>query len=257
MTDVAEEEQLPDINISATAKRNGLTITVFSALTALIGLALVLSQQQVWGPLLLMAAIVGLSLGIAKLQHPPVSIRLTPEGLCYYQIRGVWHIRWQDLQRIDIPTTGELVQSRELPFVGISLRHQAPLLSEISLRLCIGILTEQRALLHQALRAHCPQGRCPSDLLFEKNRFTDPSGRHYQGIRAMFGHRMKVMRELLGYELYIPTSALDRPPEDFIALIRKYKAAALVYTHATQPPAPLPPRPDITTPDSGRLDNGA
>ena len=72
----------------------------------------------------------------------------------------------------------------------------------------------------------------------------------------MFGHRMKVMRELLGYELYIPTTALDRSPEDFVALIRKYKAAALVYAHSSQPAAPLPPRPEIA-PDPGHLDNGA
>lgn len=251
MTDNPNGDSLPDINIAAIAKRNGMTVTFFSTLAALTGLWLVLDRQQVMGPLLLMISTVGLSLGFAKLQQPAVSVRLTPQALYYYQARGCWQIHWGDLQRIDIAVIDENYQTRQLPFIGISLRDHAYLLNEISNRLSIGILTEQRPLLQQALRYRTTQAISPSDtstsspnpgvpypteLLFEKNHYIDANGKEYDGIKAMLAHRMKVMRQLLGFDLYIPINTLDRSPEDFVALIRKYKAAALLYDH-THPPS--------------------
>jgi len=45
---------------------------------------------------------------------------------------------------------------------------------------------------------------------------------------AMFGHRCRILAKRLGFHLYIATDALDRPVEEFIALMRHYQHQAML-----------------------------
>ncbi|MNT81027.1 hypothetical protein D3C72_2205730 [compost metagenome] len=100
----------------------------------------------------------------------------------------------------------------------------------ITPRLAVRLLTEQRAVLLQAInseRPECLSGGCGASLLgeglLEESRFRSPSGQRYEGVIAMLGNRMVRLRDLLGYDLLVPDNSLDRAPAEFIRLLNQYR----------------------------------
>ncbi|WP_341501741.1 DUF2982 domain-containing protein [Gallaecimonas sp. GXIMD4217] len=213
-------------HLPSKAKRNGLSLTLLGALLILAGLAALGLGWQGPGMVALLAAMVVLPLGIGKLTEPPYSLSLTAQSLVLHHRRGGWSLNWADIQRIDQPSIGAGFMARPLPFVGIRLKDPDALLGRISPRLAVGLLMETRGLLVMALRQQCPDGRCPSEDLFEDGRYRSPSGQEYQGVLAMLGLRMKKLHELLGYDLFIPEELTNSDAAEAVGLLRRYWAAA-------------------------------
>ncbi|WP_276202082.1 DUF2982 domain-containing protein [Salinivibrio socompensis] len=97
----------------------------------------------------------------------------------------------------------------------------------MSLRMVTHIIMTQRALLITAYRR---AGNKPSkpleDMMFDDTPYQGANGVLYKGLMAMLANRMRYMRELLGYDIFISEDLLDRPIEDFIGMTRRYLAAA-------------------------------
>lgn len=219
------------VKIKGISKRNGLTFTLGSLL--LLGLVILFSGMGTLAKIptyfLVVVSLAGVFIGIVKLKEPEYSLVLDKKGIRYLHARGSWFVPWQDIQRIDIPTVDQGLDKKHLPYVALRLKSQVRLLDTISLRLASYLVTEQREIAIAALKQdfdnwQCADGSCPSEVLY---RFEDyeTEDKVYKGLRAMLGHRLEILRDKLGYDVYIPASALDREPNDFVGLLRRLQAS--------------------------------
>ncbi|MBB1270656.1 DUF2982 domain-containing protein [Shewanella sp. SR44-3] len=213
-----------ELAIKPYSKRNGLTLTFVGWVSALLGLAFVLSMSQLFaaGIVFIGIGMTCLVLGIAKLYEPEVSLRLTPSGLDYYHRRGRLHIDWDNIHRLDSARVSQNLDLIELPYIGFKLNKINPLLDCISPRLATGLLTEQRPLLMTAATQDEDLQELENFLGAE---FTplEVNGERYKGVLAMFGHRMQTLNSQLGYHVYLPHDCLDRSPREFISLLNQWR----------------------------------
>jgi len=221
---------LTQIKIKAISKRNGLTIL----LGCLVVLALVLLLRgvdvltKIPSYFAISLCLAGLFVGIVKLREPEFSLLIDKSGIKYKHVRGSLYFRWQDIQRIDVPTINRGLETKRLPYVAFRLRSQTQLLDSISPRLASHLVTEQKELVIAALQDdfanwQCADGTCPSEELYKFEDYKTDS-KVYKGLLAMFGHRLALLRDKLGYEVFIPASALDREPELFVQLLKRLQA---------------------------------
>ena len=219
------------IKIKAISKRNGLTVTIAGvALLAFVtltsGMGLLAKIPTYVGVSLSLAAIF---VGFIKLREPDYSLMMDDSGVTYQHARGRWQIPWSDIQRIDVPTVSHGLSQKQLPYVALRLKSQLSLLDNISPRLASYLVTEQRELVIAALKDdfsdwQCKDGTCPSEVLYKFDDYKIEN-KVYRGLIAMLGHRVATLRDKLGYDVYIPASALDREPQEFVGLLRKLKAS--------------------------------
>lgn len=205
-------------------KRNGsLFILIGGGGFVLLLLVDASSDLVPWPVRLCLSAfcLIALVLGIGKLLEPSTSMEITPGYIRYQHIRGSWVLPWADIQRFDIVTLRFGHESRQLPFLGIRLRHYEQFLEQLSPRLAVHLLHQQRALMLQSVRNQMPAHRQYTDYLEIPDYFLCDSGQRFTGVLANFALRMTMMRELLGYDLYIPQNALDRPLDDFIQYLHE------------------------------------
>lgn len=219
------------IKVKGISKRNGLTFTVVSV--ALLALVILLSGIGALAKIptyfLVALSLAGIFVGAVKLREPEFSLIVDKEGIQYLHARGSWFIPWSDVQRIDVPTVDHGLDKKQLPYVALRLKSQVSLLDNISPRLASFLVTEQREIAIAALKQdfenwQCADGTCPSEILY---RFDDykTEDKVYKGLLAMLGHRVEVLRDKLGYDIYIPASALDREPTEFVGLLRQLQAS--------------------------------
>jgi hypothetical protein len=212
------------IQIHSVAKRNSL----FLFLTGSLGLLLSVAMFN-WLPkhvylaaiFVTSASIVTLLLAWFKFREPPFSMELSRQELSYKHRQGQWCLTWDNIQRVDIPRISKGFELQALHLVGIKIKDYEPLLDSISPRLVSNILMEQRPLLIHGQRQGCNSGGCYSNDLLEDDSYKASSGKVYTGLKAMLAHRMTKLRANLGYDLFIANAELDRPTEDFVALLRQ------------------------------------
>ena len=207
-------------------KRNGRLFIIAGA----GGLALVLAVQAVseipWPLRLTLSGIfvVMIALGIGKLIEPEVSLEITPEAIRYRHLRGSWTVAWEDVLRFDIPHIQRGLEYSKLPFLGIRLRDYDRFLSQLSPRLAVHLVHQQRPMMMQAIRSEMPAHREYLDYVDVPDIFVTESGKTFRGVIATFAVRMTLMREMLGYDLYISQNALDRPLPEFIGHLKALQA---------------------------------
>ena len=210
------------ILIRASSKRNGLTsliVGVVGFLCALMLFTWLPDSMLLLGIFVLTSSIVALLIGWFKLREPPHSFEISKQAICYKNRRGRWLLEWSNIQRIDIPRSTKGLQMQDLELVGIKVREYGPLLRSMSPRLITNLLMEQRALILQA--QECASGTCYSESMFEDDRYKLEDGTEVRGIPAMMANRMRRLRELFGYDLFISASELDRDKQDFVQLLRQ------------------------------------
>ena len=210
------------IFIRATAKRNGLTSLIAGCVGILLSIglfALLPDALFLLGIFALTTSIVAILIGWFKLREPPHSFEITKQAICYYNRRGQWQLEWDNIQRIDVPRSTRGIELKDMELVGIKIREYGPLLKSISPRLITNLLTEQRALILQSDK--CVSGTCYSEAMFEDDKYKLEDGTELRGIPAMMANRMKRLRELFGYDLFISTTELDRDKEEFVQLLRQ------------------------------------
>lgn len=216
-------------------KRNGcLFILISGGGFVLLLLTDATTDSVPWPVRLCLSAfcLIALVLGIGKLIEPATSLEITPHSIRYQQIRGDWTVLWEDLQRFDIVTLSFGMDTRQLPFLGIRLRRYEHFLEQISPRLAVHLLHQQRALMLQAVRNQMPAHRQYTDYLEVPEYFLCDNGQRFTGVLASFAMRMTMMRELLGYDLYIPQNALDRPLPEFLSYLHELERTRQPYLDA-------------------------
>ncbi|MGX5913303.1 DUF2982 domain-containing protein [Aliidiomarina sp. Khilg15.8] len=205
-------------------KRNGGS---YILLAIVLVIAMAFTHTQVvalpW-PLrlsLLCFALITIALGVAKLFEPSTSLEISPQSIRYLHFKGSWELPWDDIVRFDIPTLQRGLRRQPIPFLGFRLRQYDSLLEQLSPRLAVHLLNDQRSLLATAIRSEKPAHRQYTDYFEVPDIFTSESGRVYRGVMATFAMRMVHMRELMGYDLLISQNAFDRPLEEFQEYLRQ------------------------------------
>ena len=221
------------LHVRPMVRRNGLTLVLLGMLItiAMIFILFFLSEQLLMPAIsLLLAGLMTILVGALKLGEPHFSLSLCQDCLQYHHKYGGWILKWRNIQRIDQPRIHSGWDLVDLPYIGLKIKDYDDFLTLITPRLAVRLLTEQRAVLLQAMnseRPDCPTGGCGGGLLgeglLEESRFRSPSGHHYEGVIAMLGNRMTRLRDLLGYDLLVPDNSLDRPPADFVHLLHQYQ----------------------------------
>ncbi|MGO1295873.1 MAG: DUF2982 domain-containing protein [Vibrio sp.] len=154
-----------------------------------------------------------------------VQYTLTATHLQQHLAKGGWVVKWNNISRIDICHDVRADGWRQpLPWIGIRLKHYPPYLQSICPRIASDILMDQRSLLYLGVKRH-PQYAL-EDILLDAEPYYDESGQRYAGLIGMLANRMRYQREFHGYDVYLSTSDLDRSPEEFVGLARRYLAAA-------------------------------
>ena len=233
-TDVMKQQRQADTSpvrqqIRPHTKRNGRAYIVFGG-GGLLLLLLVDAQSPLPWPLYLCLAslcLIMLALGVGKLIEPDVSLEITPSAMTYFHLRGSWQVNWEDIVRFDIPKLQRGSEKHQIPFLGIRLRSYDALLEQLSPRLAVHLVHQQRSLMRQAMRTEMPEHREYFDYVEVPDTYQSDSGKLYRGVLATFAVRMILMREMLGYDLYIPQNAFDRPLDAFIAHLRDLQATRL------------------------------
>ncbi|MDP5146792.1 DUF2982 domain-containing protein [Shewanella sp. ULN5] len=217
------------LTIHPQTKRNGLTLAISGAVGLLLSLILFIKLSYLFAFSLVIfgLSIVGLLLGIAKLNEPAVSLELTKTGLTYFHRRGQFTIGWDNIQRLDNARVTQNMELIELPYLGFKVKKMNPILDSISPRLATGLLTEQRPLLMTAATHDEDLQSLERYIGAEFNPFVS-HGERYRGVLAMFGRRSETLAENLGYHLYISHDALDRDPKQMVSLLREWQQQATI-----------------------------
>ena len=216
------------VNVTPYAKRNALAFCGLSLLLfALLVFAHLVRADIPVGVTVVVGATSGilLLLGIGKLIEPPVSLTITPEQITYLHRRGSWQISWENIIRYDVPRVSRLLDLEDAPFLGFRLHDVDEVLQSISPRLASALLFEQRQLLTMALRHQRPDQNDYSEYFEIPDRYVSPNGIVYKGLIASFAVRMHQLRDLLGYDLYVSATALDRDVYEFIAHLQQLQAS--------------------------------
>lgn len=207
-------------------KRNGYLFMV-TGIGSLALLMLVHSVYELAWPAHLTlagACLVMIALGVGKIIEPETSLEITPTDITYLHFRGRWTLHWDDVQRFDIPKLSRGLEQIETPFLGIRLRQYDQFLSQLSPRLAVHLVYQQRPLMMQAIRSEMPPHREYLDYVDVPDVFVSACGNTYRGVIATFATRMSLMREMLGFDLYISQNALDRPLPEFINHLKALQA---------------------------------
>lgn len=210
----------------AATARGGVKTLLVSSLALLLWLLLLLLipdvlQSTAW-VLLLVCCLLGLIAGYGKLTEPLYVIELDQQGFAYQHHKGRWFIPWQGFSFISVPE----LAGKELAYVGVKLRHYEEFLDQLQPRLAVHLLMEQRHLLIAALGSNCPSGTCPSDLMIEVGEYKGAT-RSYKGAIAMFARRMQLLRQLTGFDLFIPMNAIGAKPDDFCRKVNQIRLQCL------------------------------
>lgn len=211
------------IQVRANAKRNGLTTIVIGLaliLLSVLWLSLMPKHLTLPGFFLTSAGIVALLIGWFKVREPEHSIEITPLNIVYRHRLGTWTLEWENVQRYDQPRVTRGIEQKNLELVGFKIVDYETFIHSISPRLATHILMEQRPLLLQNPDKNCATGTCAGAELLVAKEFKLKSGKVLKGVQAMFAHRMKQLRESLGYDLFIAAAELDREPAEFVSLLK-------------------------------------
>lgn len=210
----------------AATARGGVKTLSLSSVALLLWLFLLLLipdalHSSAW-VLLLICCLLGMVAGYAKLTEPLYVIELDQQGFYYIHHKGRWFIPWQGFSFISVPE----LAGRELAYIGVKLKGYDEFLNQLQPRLAVHIMVEQRHLLIAALGSNCPSGTCPTDLMVEVGEFRGAT-RSYTGAIAMFARRMQLLRQLTGFDLFIPISAIGSEPADFCRKVNQIRLQCL------------------------------
>jgi len=222
LVDMKQQDPFESIDIRPITKRNGFTLSLAGVLGIAFSLMLMTqlaAHYQLLTIFSLSLSVMALFIGWFKIRQPGTSVRLTKREVCYKHHKGAWSLPWSNIQRMGIPVIREGVDFTELPFVAFKIKDYETLLENISPRFATSLLMQQRALL--LYEESCQSGLCYSEALLEDDIYKSPSGKVYKGIQGMFAHRMSRLRQILGYDLYIDKSDLDRSEQEFLSLLKR------------------------------------
>lgn len=208
------------VKIQSSASKGGAKLLLFSAgamlLLSIIGIGL--EQLSWWYLLLIVACVLGVFAGWAKLAEPKYFLQLDDEGVRFYHRLGSWLLPWQSFLYSGVPQLNQI----NMAFIAFKLTDYDVLLQHIPRRLAVKLMTEQRPLYIEAVRLGCATGQCATELLSEKDYF-DTATQRYHGIAAAFAWRMQRLAEATGFEVFVPVSLGDAETQQLCRQINQYR----------------------------------
>lgn len=154
-----------------------------------------------------------------------VAYTLTATHFQQHFYKGGWVLQWHNISKIDICQCQHQGWYQPLPWIGIRLKHYSPFLDSICPRITTEMLLSQRPLLYVGLQQQ-QQVTQFEDIVLDPSPYVTSNGEQYIGLQAMLANRMHYQRQFFGYDVFISTSDLDRPAEEFVGLLRRYLAAS-------------------------------
>jgi len=213
----------PTILIKPLARHHANFLSLLGGITLLLTLLLCnFFWQQARLPLILMIliAIVIIFIGILKWSEPQHSFILTPKKLHFAHRYGFWQLNWQQISYINKISETFGIEQYQLAYIGIRLNNLSKLACSISPRLASRLLHEQRPLLAFCLRHQLISAE---QSIINFTAYIDDNGNEITGPIAAFLHHSELLKNALGYHLYLPESSLDREINEFITLLKNCK----------------------------------
>ncbi len=215
-------ENIEPILVKAASKSNGITSMVIGGIGLLLSIVWFYVTPD-WlflaGIFLTSASLVTLLVGWFKVREPAYSLAISPTEIGYHHRLRAWSIGFENLQRAGCPRVRQGLEHSDIEAVGFKLKSYAPFFNSISPRLITHLLMEQRPLLNHVTQEDCSTGGCYVPAMFDDKHFKLEDGTVLTGVKAMLANRMQLLREHLGFDVYIASSELDRAPDAFASLV--------------------------------------
>lgn len=174
----------------------------------------------------LLAMTILCGLGYWLIRKSWVGYTLTQTHFQQHLFHGGWVVKWNNISHIGICSYEQEGWHQPLPWIGIKLKQYEPYLDGICPRIATEILLSQRALLYLGARQK-NQESAFEDMVLDAEPYCERhQGKVYKGLMAMLANRMRYQRQYYDYDVFISASDLDRSPEEFVGLARRYLAAA-------------------------------
>lgn len=205
-----------------------------SFVAAFFLLSLSSSWQQT--ALILIAILFLISFSYFLIAKTRVGYTLTATHFQQHLYKGGWVVKWSNIESIGICSYQVDGWHQPLPWIGIKLKHYTPYLNSICPRVASEILLTQRALLYLGVRHNRgmvqkmdnqsnDQMTDFEDIVLDSAPYTNRQGDMYSGLLGMLANRMHHQRRFYDYDIFIAAADIDRSPEDFVGLVRRYIAA--------------------------------
>lgn len=215
-------ENIQPILVKAASKSNGITSMVIGSVGLLLSVIWFMVTPD-WlflaGIFLTSASLVTMLVGWFKVREPAYSLQISPSEIGYQHRLGVWSIGFENLQRAGCPRVRQGLDHVDIEAVGFKIKSYEPFFESISPRLITHLLMEQRPLLNHVTQEDCSTGGCYVPAMFDDKHFTLEDGTVLTGVKAMLANRMKLLRQHLGFDIFIASSELDRAPDAFAKLV--------------------------------------
>ena len=154
-----------------------------------------------------------------------VAYTLTVTHFQQHFFKGGWVLQWKNISHIGICQYETQGWYQPLPWIGIKIKSYPPYLDSICPRITTELLLSQRSLLYVGLQQQQKITQF-EDVVLDSTPYTSSDNRQYIGLQAMLANRMHYQRQYFDYDIFISTSDLDRPAEEFVGLMRRYLAAS-------------------------------
>ena len=181
------------------------------------------SWQQAVITIIAIAAVIGFA--YLLILKSTVRFTLTATHFQQHLFKGGWVVKWNNVQKIGLCCYEQEGWQHPLPWVGIKLKHYSPYLNSICPRIATELLLSQRALLYLGAKQH-KQSENFEDIVLDSATYRNDEGIEFTGLQAMLANRMRYQRRYFDYDIFISAQDLDRDPDEFIGLARRYLAAA-------------------------------
>ncbi|GAB2932379.1 DUF2982 domain-containing protein [Rheinheimera gaetbuli] len=208
------------VQIEANSSKGGAKLLLASSATMLILVLIASALDQIswWFALLIVACVLGIFAGWAKLAEPKFFLQFDDDGVRFFHRLGSWHLPWQCFLYSGVPQLNE----QSMAFIAFKVTDYDALLKHIPLRLAVKLMTEQRPLYMEAVRLGCAQGQCATELLSEKDYF-DTAKQRYHGVTAAFAWRMQRLASATGFDIFVPVSFADADAQQLCRQINQYR----------------------------------
>ena len=158
------------------------------------------------------------------IKQSTVTHTLTATHFQQHLPKGGWVLQWQNISHIGICQHQYQGWCQPLPWIGLKIKRYPPFIDSICPRITSEMLLSQRALLYVGFQQQ-KNGLEFEDVVLNSLPY-ECEGKEYQGLQAMLANRMHYQRQYFDYDVFISTSDLDRPAEEFVGLLRRYLAAS-------------------------------
>lgn len=192
------------IQIRSPATTGGARLILISAALLLLFLlfSVLLAERITFiHGILFMLCLLGVFTGWAKLAEPLYFLECDEQGVRYHHRYGSWLLPWQGFLYSAVPALGE----KQVGYIGFRVTDYDAFLESLPLRLAVRIMTEQQSLFFEAVRQGCSSGQCAGELLATSDQFRTKKQR-YDGIKALFAHRMQKFSSVTGYDVFVPVA---------------------------------------------------